>query len=92
MRLLLQGGGVTHRTRNQAGDSLNHCHDCNLTTVEHVVAQGNGHHAEALLRPVQHALVNALVARRGEDDMLLLRQLVRHCLIKNGTRRGRDNQ
>ena len=92
MRLLLQGGGVTHRARNQAGDSLNHCHDRDLTAVEHVVAQGHGHHAEALLRPVQHALVDAFVACRGEDDVLLLRQLVRHRLIKHGTRRGRDNQ
>ncbi len=43
------------------------------------------------VRVVDDALVNALVASAGEDQVLFLAQLIGHLLVEHGSGRGGDD-
>jgi len=59
-------------------------HDRNLTAIEHIVANRDGHHAKTLTRPQQHPLVNPLIPSARKNNVLFSGEFGGHLLVKHG--------
>ena len=90
--VVLVAFGVAQHARDQTRDRFRNDQDGNLAANEHIVADGDLAHAVALLRILEDALVDALVAPAGEHDVLLARPRLRVLLGEGLARRGGHEQ
>ena len=91
MRFLDEALGVADDAGDEPRDGLDHRHGGDLSPVEHVVAEAHRAHPAARGVVVDDALVDALVASAGEDEVRLLGELAREGLGEAlAGRRGHD--
>ena len=82
MTLLGQARRISHHSRDQAPDGLDHRHRSHLTAVQDIVAEADLPHRRPLAGILNDPLVDSLIAAASEHEVFLPGQFASDCLAE----------